>query len=40
MKRPGLKAIKLEYNFKLKKKHNDWLLAYTCPQAANDCALF
>ena len=25
---------------KLKIKHNDWLLADTCPQAANHCAVF
>ena len=25
-------AIKLEYSLKLKIKHNDWLLADTCPQ--------
>ena len=37
---PGLKVIKLEYKLKLKIKHNDWLLADTCPQAANHCALF
>ena len=38
--RPGLEVIKLEYRLKLKIKHNDWLLADTCPQAANHCALF
>ena len=38
--RPGLEAIKLEYSLRLKKKGNDWLLADTCPQAANHCALF
>ena len=36
----GLEVIKLEFNFKLKIKRNDWLLADTCPQAANHCALF
>ena len=36
----GLEVIKLEFNLKLKIKHNDWLLADTCPQAANHCALF
>ena len=36
----GLDVIKLEYSLKLKIKHNDWLLADTCPQAANHCALF
>ena len=37
--RSGPKVIKLEYSLKLKIKHIDWLLAYTCPQAANHCAL-
>ena len=37
---PGLEVIKLEYSLKLKIKHIDWLLADTCPQAANHCALF
>ena len=37
---PGLEVIKLEYNLRLKIKRNDWLLADTCPQAANHCALF
>ena len=36
----GLNAIKLEYSHKLKIKRNDWLLADTCLQAANHCALF
>ena len=36
--RPGLEVIKLEYSLRLKIKRNDWLL--TCPQAANQCALF
>ena len=36
----GLKVIKLEYSLRLKIKRNDWLLADTCPQAANHCALF
>ena len=36
----GLEVIILEYSLKLKIKHNDWLLADTCPQAANYCALF
>ena len=35
----GLEVIKLEYSLKLKVKHNDWLHADTCPQAANHCAL-
>ena len=35
----GLEVIKLEYILKLKLKHNDWLLADTCLQAANHCAL-
>ena len=38
--RPGPEVIKLEYNLKLKIKRNDWLLADTCPQAANHFALF
>ena len=37
---PGLEVIKLEYSLKLKIKRNDWLLANTCPQAANHCVLF
>ena len=36
----GLEVIKLEYSLKLKIKRNDWLLADTCLQAANQCALF
>ena len=36
----GLEVIRLEFIFRLKIKHNDWLLADTCPQAANHCALF
>ena len=36
----GLEVIKLEYNFRLKINHNDWLLADTCPPAANHCVLF
>ena len=35
-----LEVIKLEYSLELKIKHNDWLLADMCPQAANHCALF
>ena len=31
---------KLEFSLKLKIKLNDWLLADTCPQAANYCALY
>ena len=31
---------KLEYSLRLLVKRNDWLLADTCPQAANHCALF
>ena len=34
---PGLEVIKLEYHLKLKIKRNHWLLADTCPQAANHC---
>ena len=37
---PGLEVIKLEFILKLKIKRNDWLLADTCPQAANHCTLF
>ena len=37
---PGLEVIKPEYSLRLKIKRNDWLLADTCPQAANHCALF
>ena len=36
----GLVVIKLEYKLRLKIKRNDWLLADTCPQTANNCALF
>ena len=36
----GLEVIKLEYRLRLKIKRNDWLLADTCPQTANYCALF
>ena len=39
-KTPGLEVIKLEYSLRLKIKSNNWLLADTCPQAANQCALF
>ena len=35
---PGLEVIKLEYKLRLKIKRKDWLLADTCPQAANHCA--
>ena len=37
---PGLEVINLEFIPKLKIKRNDWLLADTCLQAANHCALF
>ena len=37
---PRLKVIKLEYILRLKIKRNDWLIADTCPQAANHYALF
>ena len=41
MSRPRIiKIIKLEFILRLKIKRNDWLLADTCPQAANHCALF
>ena len=36
----GPEVIKLEYSLKLKIKRYDWLIADTCPQAANHCALF
>ena len=36
----GLDVIKLEFILKLKITRNDWLLADTCPQAANHFALF
>ena len=38
--RSGLKVIELEYILRLKIKRNDWLIADTCPQAANHYALF
>ena len=38
--RAGLKVIKLEYILRLKIKRNDWVIADTCPQAANHYALF
>ena len=37
---PGLEVIKLEFILRLKIKCDDWLLADTCSQAANHCALF
>ena len=39
---PGLEVIKLEFilRFKIKRNNWHWLLADTCPQAANHCALF
>ena len=36
----GIEVIKLEYSLRLKIKSNVWLLADTCPQAANHCALY
>ena len=36
----GLEVLKLEFILRLKIKHNDWLLADTCRQATNQCALF
>ena len=33
--RSGLEVIKVEFFLKLKIKRNDWVLADTCPQAAN-----
>ena len=38
--RSGLKVIKLETILRLKMLRNDWLIADTCPQAANHCVLF
>ena len=38
--RPGLEVINLVASLRLKIKRNDWLLADTCLQAANHCALF
>ena len=38
--KPGSEVIKLEYSLTLKIKPNDLLLADTCPQVANHCALF
>ena len=40
VRQPGLEVIKLEFILRLKIKGTDWLLADTCPQAANHCALF
>ena len=40
VKNPGLEVIKLEYILRLKIKHNDWLLADTCPQSANHSPFF
>ena len=40
LRNAGLEVIKLEYSLRLKIKRNDWLLADTCPHAANHCALF
>ena len=37
---PSLHVKVLEYSLKLKINRNDWLLADTCPKAANNCALF
>ena len=34
----GLEVIKLEFILRLKIKCNDWLIADTCPQAANHWA--
>ena len=36
---PGLEFIKLEFILRLNIKLNNLLLADTCPQAANHCAL-
>ena len=38
--KPGFEVIKLEYSLKLKIKDNNWLLADTRPQVANNCAFF
>ena len=37
---PGLEVLKPKFIFRLKIKSYDWLLADTCPQAANHCTLF
>ena len=37
---PGLEVIDLEFILNLRIKSNDWLLADTCPQAANRYAYF
>ena len=37
---PGLEIKKLEFILKLKIKRNNWLLADTCPQAANRFVIF
>ena len=37
---PSLEVIKLEYSLRLKIIRINLLLADTCPQAANHCALF
>ena len=39
-RKPGPEVIKLKVILKLKIKHNEWLLADMCPQAANHCDLF
>ena len=39
-KPPGIEVIKPEFILRLKIKHSEWLLADTCPQAANHWALF
>ena len=37
---PGLEVIEIQFILRLKIKHNDWLVADTCPPAANHCAFF
>ena len=38
--RSDLDVIKFEFILRLKIKRNGWMLADTCPQVANHCALF
>ena len=37
---PGLEDIKLEFNLKLKIKHNDWLVADTCFEFKNELKFY
>ena len=38
--RTGLEAVKLQFILKLKIKHNDWLLAVTCPISRTEARIF